>query len=1315
MIGICRFLCISILIIIGLMPLESHCQNFINSGLEDTIAISTAPDNWTAVPFTDAASLAAAPSQTLPDVCGLLGPGLTSGVHGNPISGNSFVSGLQAAPNASLYYHEGIQQTVNGFNTALQYQICFYQTVVKQSNCIDTSGSWAVYMDNILIGTSSVSTSTLPFSSNFLIWDFESMNFTPTSASHTFKFMPKDDDSDAFLSYTHPGAALRMGIDSVFILPILPCNLTLNIGPDTSLCIGDSIALIDTNFNGYNYLWSNGSTDSLIYITTPGTYWLQADSSVCTYSDTIVVSAPANFSIGNDTTICFGESLIIDATTPNSSYLWNTLSTDSAITITTAGNYYVDIDQNGCGFTDSLLVSHFPIPNLDLGNDTTLCLGETLYLDATTPLSSYLWNDGSTNPDFTISIADTVSIILSQNNCQYYDTIVVDYFSPISQFLGNDSIFCLGDSIILGPNISASNYLWSNGSTDSSTTFYSADTVWLELVQNGCIYRDSAILTNFPVLNLNLGNDTSICLGTSLIIDGTSPSSTYLWNTLSTDSAITITAAGNYYVDVYQNGCLYSDSILVSYIPIPSTDLGNDTTLCAGATLYIDATTPLSTYIWNNGTTNPDLTISSSDTVSLILSQNNCQYFDTIIVDYFSPISQFLGNDSIFCLGDSITLGPNVTGSIYLWSNGSTDSSTTFYIADTLWLEITENGCEYRDSVILTNYPTLNLSIGNDTSICLGSSLIVDATSPSASYLWNTMSTDSAITINTAGNYYVDVYKNGCLYSDSIEVTYIPVPTLTLGNDTTLCSGATLYIDATAPLSTYLWNTGSTNPDITVSSADTISLILNQNNCQYYDTIIVDYFSASAIELGNDTTLCPNESLTITLQNNSAIYLWSDMSTDSSITVSSSGIYWVEANDHGCTISDTIMVQYSMAPVLDLGPDTVLCNSDILSWNITQQNASYLWFNNSISPVYSTGSGGIVWATLTDSNNCQVVDSIDITHINLDVDLGPDLKLCEGETVELNADQTIMANYLWQDNSTDSTYLVSVPGLYSVTATSLSCQSSDSVNIEYVTIIADFISDSAVCQNEIVDFHNISFTSANDSIQSYYWEFGDLTNSNQQHPSHLYNSAGAFNIKLIINSYYGCTETVVKDNFITIYQKPKAEFTYSLIDDKALEPQYLFESTSSNSDVWLWKINKESVGNSENYIHTFSEFATGKQEVTLIVTNDFGCTDTISQFIAINELMLAYVPNAFTPFDKGNLNNIFLPVFTAGFESRSYHLTIFNRWGEIVFESMNKDVGWNGMYGGQSSEFGTYVWQIDYRDINSSEDVTITGTVNLIR
>ncbi len=267
--------------LIFLTTFAGYGQNFLNSDLDGIITNSSdLPNNWNNVPFTDPSCQATSVVTCTPDLTSLTQPLPSAGVIGNPFSGTTFLSGLEGGT-AAFYYHEGIMQTVNGLTTGQTYTISFYQSVVKQDNALDTSGGWTVYFDNTLIGTTVSTVSQEPFNSTNLSWEHRTFSFTATSATHTIKFLPSDDDSNHAIGGDTDGS-LRMGIDKIELI----CNNNVvDLGSDTVLCEGETLNL-DASAFGVSYLWQDSTTAANFLVNSPGSYWVEVEA--CG-ADTIIV------------------------------------------------------------------------------------------------------------------------------------------------------------------------------------------------------------------------------------------------------------------------------------------------------------------------------------------------------------------------------------------------------------------------------------------------------------------------------------------------------------------------------------------------------------------------------------------------------------------------------------------------------------------------------------------------------------------------------------------------------------------------------------------------------------------------------------------------------------------------------------------------------------------------------------------------------------------------------------------------------------------------------------------------------------------
>jgi gliding motility-associated-like protein len=356
---------------------SQYAQDFLNNDLNGIATGGLAlPTNWQNVPFNDLNCLASSFSTATTDLTDIFGPGASSRIVGNPYSGNTFVSGLFGGSSIDDFWHEGIMQTVYGFNINSCYSVNFHQAVVKQSltDFLDSSGSWAVYIDDNLIGISSPTISNEPFASTSFIWEFRSFNFKATATSHTIKFLPADDDSDQ--STLNSLGGLRMGIDSIFINSSNTL-VDVNLGLDLDICQGNLLTLDAIIPNG-SYLWQDSSTNQTLNVSQTGNYWVQlTDNCMGTGTDTIFVniSPPPVINLGKDTSLCEDETLILDATTQNASYLWQDNSINSTLNVYQIGNYWVQVTVDNCKTTKFININQenceidLQIPNIFTPNN----------------------------------------------------------------------------------------------------------------------------------------------------------------------------------------------------------------------------------------------------------------------------------------------------------------------------------------------------------------------------------------------------------------------------------------------------------------------------------------------------------------------------------------------------------------------------------------------------------------------------------------------------------------------------------------------------------------------------------------------------------------------------------------------------------------------------------------------------------------------------------------------------------------------------------------------------------------------------------
>lgn len=341
-------------------------------------------------------------------------------------------------------------------------------------------------------------------------------------------------------------------------------------------------------------------------------------------------------------------------------------------------------------------------------------------------------------------------------------------------------------------------------------------------------------------------------------------------------------------------------------VPCPSVNLGADTVICQGQSITLDVSAPGAAYLWHDNSTNPTYTVTQPGTYWVFRMDSCGITSDTIVVGVGSPPTVTLGNDTTLCAGQSLNLNPSTSNVTYQWSDGSTGSSLLVTQAGSYALTVT-NGCGTdADTINVSYYPETQLELGNDTTLCSGQSLLLDASNPGASYLWQDGSTNSDYMVTQAGLYWVEVTDSCGTISDTIEVFYDAIPTANLGPDTTLCAGQVLNLDVTYPNATYQWQDGSSQATYSITQSGSYAVTVSNNCGSSIDTIDVQYIPLPTVNIGNDTTICEGYTVYLDATTPNATYMWQDGSTGSNYTASQGGTFWVDVSTVCGTVRDSL-------------------------------------------------------------------------------------------------------------------------------------------------------------------------------------------------------------------------------------------------------------------------------------------------------------------------------------------------------------------------------------------------------------------------
>ncbi|MBK9635516.1 MAG: gliding motility-associated C-terminal domain-containing protein [Bacteroidetes bacterium] len=774
------------------------------------------------------------------------------------------------------------------------------------------------------------------------------------------------------------------GRDSIDII-ISTSGLSLNLGNDTSLCAGQTLTLTQ-NIAGVSYTWSDGTTNNSITVNTSGTYWLEIDNGSCTGRDSIdinISTSGLSLNLGNDTSLCAGQTLTLTQNIAGVNYTWSDGTTNNSITVNTSGTYWLEIDNGSCTGRDSIdiIISTSGL-SLNLGNDTSLCAGQTLTLTQNIAGVNYTWSDGTTNNSITVNTSGTYWLEIDNGSCTGRDSIdIIISTSGLSVNLGNDTSLCAGQTLTLTQNIAGVSYTWSDGTTNNSITVNTSGTYWLEIDNGSCTGRDSIdIIISTSGLSVNLGNDTSLCAGQTLTLTQNIAGVSYTWSDGTTNNSITVNTSGTYWLEIDNGSCTGRDSIdiIISTSGL-SVNLGNDTSLCAGQTLTLTQNIAGVNYTWSDGTTNNSITVNTSGTYWLEIDNGSCTGRDSIdIIISTSGLSLNLGNDTSLCAGQTLTLTQNIAGVSYTWSDGTTNNSITVNTSGTYWLEIDNGSCTGRDSIdIIISTSGLSVNLGNDTSLCAGQTLTLTQNIAGVNYTWSDGTTNNSITVNTSGTYWLEIDNGSCTGRDSIDIIISTSGlSVNLGNDTSLCAGQTLTLTQNIAGVSYTWSDGTTNNSITVNTSGTYWLEIDNGSCTGRDSIdIIISTSGLSVNLGNDTSLCAGQTLTLTQNIAGVSYTWSDGTTNNSITVNTSGTYWLEIKRSNCSFIDSIKIDFAISPFVDLGSDTTICENEKIYYYLPAGEYNYVWSNGITSPNGILGGPGIFWVNAS-NGICSIFDTI---------------------------------------------------------------------------------------------------------------------------------------------------------------------------------------------------------------------------------------------------------------------------------------------------------------------------------------------------
>ena len=1093
-------------------------------------------------------------------------------------------------------------------------------------------------------------------------WNFGNGQ-SSTSPNPVVNF-PATGNFDVTLTITNSNGCTASILQTIAINP----PPVANAGANQVICVGGTATLVASG--GGTYSWSpGGQTTDVINVSpaTNTTYTVTVtDNNGCTAtaSVNVTVNPLPVINVSPAQSICLGQSVTLTAT-GGTSYSWSPSgNTTGTITVTPGSSTTYAVtgtNANGCSATNFVSVTVNALPVVNLSN-IFLCPGTNSSLNAGNPGSTYQWSNGQTTQIIAVNNPGVYTVtVTNAAGCTASDMSLVSQSGTIVNNLQNVE-FCNGGSALLDAGNPGNSYLWSNGATSQTITVNSGGAYSVTITDpNGCsgTLSTTVNVNAVPVAQF-IPND--ICINdpmsfTDISTIGAGSITGWSWNfgdgnvSQQQNPAHTYAASGQYNVTLVitsNEGCIDSITRPFNVFPLPVANFSYQNGCVGSPISFTNTSTTVVGNItgsqWNfgDGTNstiqNPSHIYTAPGIYSVNLTVSTGGGCVDTIVKLITisppPVADFTYTQP--CRGTPVQFTSNSTvpgGVLSSWEwdfgNGQTStlqnpsmnygSATTYNVA----LIVTSSyGC--TDTLIqpVIVHPKPIVDAGLPQSVCRGDSVTFTA-SGGVNYLWSTGATTQTITMlpTATSTYTVTVTDiNGCVGVDSVRLQVRALPIANAGPDKTICVGQSVSLTGTGSTNIQ-WNPGAINSTtISVSptqTTDYIVTVTGLNGCSATDTARVNVNQLPLADAGPDQMMCEGTTATLTA-NGGVSYFWVTTGANSqSIYVNPTlpQIYAVQVTDsNGCKAWDSVSVGISPTPVATLNP-VFICLGYSTILDAGNPGSTYLWSpTGETTQTISVSDSGYYDVIITSANGCVGYAGADVYVGGNGLIPNPtNVQICAGDSAILSAGNPT-STYLWSTGATSQTITVGAAGSYTVTITdNTGCSASFASNLILNPLPALSFVSSPTCEGNSTTFTNNS-TLSQGNITGWSWSFGDGNTSNQFNPTNAYPGAGSYNVTLAATTGMGCSTSVVQP--VIVEPMPIAFFSNNTVC-LGNATNFIDGSIISNGSLsaWNWNFGDGSTSNQQSPSHTFA--GPGLYDVTLVVASVNGCSDTVTQQIAV--------------------------------------------------------------------------------------------------
>jgi len=1029
---------------------------------------------------------------------------------------------------------------------------------------------------------------------------------------------------------------------------------------------------------------------------------------------------------------------------------WQTVFTNLSAYI--GQNVTIEFTSGDCSLTGHYGYAYVDAScamNQIIASDNIICTGDNAILTAPAGAASYLWSTGETTQQITVFSGGNYTCTLTPfqgGGCEIVlDIDIIENPTPTANFSANALAVCINEAIdfndlstIPNPGVIA-NYRWNFG--DGTVTPLSNGAIGAVPNTTGTYLNPSHTYTTSGVFNVelyvestdgcsdniiipvtinalpivNAGLDQEVCEGTSVTLNGAGAIG-YVWNNGVVNGVPFVQGIGTITYTVTgtdANGCQNTDQVDVTVNALPNVMAGIDQEVCQGTAVTLNGGGAI-VYVWNNGAVNGIPFVQGVGTITYTVTgtdANGCQNTDQVDVTVNALPIVNAGLDQEVCQGTAVTL--NGAGAIgYIWNNGVVNGVPFVQGVGTINYIVTgtdANGCQNTDQVDVTVNALPNINAGLDQEVCEGTAVTLNGAG-AIGYVWDNGIVDGNPFVQGVGTITYTVIgtdANGCQNTDQVDVTVNALPIVNAGLDQEVCEGTAVTLNGAGAIG-YVWNNGIVNGVPFLQAVGTITYTVigtDANGCQNTDQVDVTVNALPIVNAGIDQVVCFG--VNVILNGNGATgYVWDNAIMNGIPFAPTVGTltYTVIGTDiNGCQNTDQVDVTVNALPNVNAGVDQTVCQGTAVTLNGAGA-IGYVWNNGVVNGVPFVQVVGTIAYTVigTDVNGCQNTDQVNvIVNPNPVIDAGIDQSICDGIWITLSGTGAPILN--WDNGIINNVPFQQALGSIDYTVTGIlptGCFATDMVRVTILENPIVTANDVVICEGEQVVLNG-------NGAVTYSWT-GGVVNGQPFYP----NQSG--NYIVTGTAANGCTAQAT--SVVTVNPAPIIDFNILNLHLTTLDPTTGFENLSSGAVSYEWNFSDGSPINTQfEPTHTFPGTHPGEYYIELTGYSEFGCPARTVKYVHVFRDYLIYVPNAFTPNNSG-LNEVFKPVMT-GFDEQGYTMYIFNRWGNLVFETHDMEVGWDGTFHNDNMQVqdGVFTWKIEAKIKNSADSKVFVGHVSLLK